>query len=224
VLDDGSQCFIGFHNLPVRHGMTVGELATMFNQELGLGADLQVIRIEGWRRPDYFDRTGLLWVNPSPNMRSLAEAVLYPGIGLLEYTNLSVGRGTDTPFEVIGAPWLDGIALAHELNHSSLDGVRFVPIRFTPQSSKFAGESCGGVNVIVVDRSRFRPVRVGLEIARQLQRLFPQDWDAAKFNGLLLDRSTLEALLAGKTVAEMESAWAYELDDFLQRRGRFLLY
>ena len=112
VLDEGSQSFVGFHTLPVRHGMTVGELAAMFNEELQLGVDLQIVPVEHWRREDYFDRTGLLWVNPSPNMRSLAEAVLYPGIGLLEMTNLSVGRGTDTPFEVIGAPWLDGIQLA----------------------------------------------------------------------------------------------------------------
>jgi uncharacterized protein YbbC (DUF1343 family) len=144
ILDDGSQSFVGFHTLPVRHGMTVGELAAMFNDELQLGVDLQVIPVESWRREDYFDRTGLLWVNPSPNMRSLAQAVLYPGIGLLETTNLSVGRGTDTPFEVIGAPWLDGIPLARALNQSGLAGVRFVPIRFTPDASKFAGQPCGG--------------------------------------------------------------------------------
>ncbi len=215
VLDDGSQSFVGFHTLPVRHGMTVGELAAMFNDELRLGVDLQVIPVEGWRRQDYFDRTGLLWVNPSPNMRSLAEAVLYPGIGLLETTNLSVGRGTDTPFEVIGAPWLDGIELARLLNQSGLEGVRFVPVRFTPASSKYAGQLCGGVNIVVVDRSRFRPVRTGLEIARHLQRLYPQDWEAPKFNGLLSDRQTLEAVLAGKTVEEMESAWASRTPGFL---------
>ena len=175
-MDDGSQSFVGFHTLPVRHGMTVGELAAMFNDELQLGVDLQVVPVEGWRREDYFDRTGLLWVNPSPNMRSLTAAVLYPGIGLLETTNLSVGRGTDTPFEVIGAPWLDGIKLARALNQSGLPGVRFVPIRFTPDSSQYTGELCGGVNVVVIDRGSFRPVRTGLEIARQLHQLYPQDW------------------------------------------------
>ncbi len=224
VLDDGRQSFVGFHTLPVRHGMTVGELATMFNDELKWGADLHIIPVEGWRRQDYFDRTGLLWVNPSPNMRSLAQAVLYPGIGLLETTNLSVGRGTDTPFEVIGAPWLDGIQLAAALNHSGLEGVRFVPVRFTPTSSKHAGALCGGVNITVIDRSRFRPVRTGLEIARQLHRLYPQDWDAQKYNGLLADRQTLESVLAGKVVEEMETGWAAELDEFLSRRSRFLRY
>jgi uncharacterized protein YbbC (DUF1343 family) len=224
ILDDGSQSFVGFHTLPVRHGMTVGELAAMFNDELQLGVDLQVIPVESWRREDYFDRTGLLWVNPSPNMRSLAQAVLYPGIGLLETTNLSVGRGTDTPFEVIGAPWLDGIPLARALNQSGLAGVRFVPIRFTPDASKFAGQPCGGVNIVVIDRSRFHPVRTGLEIARHLHRLYPQDWESKRFHGLLADRRTLEAVLADETVEAMQADWAPELQEFLQRRSRFLRY
>ena len=224
LLDDGSQSFVGFHTLPVRHGMTVGELAAMFNQELQLGVDLQVVPVEHWRREDYFDRTGQLWVNPSPNMRSLAEAVLYPGIGLLEMTNLSVGRGTDTPFELIGAPWLDGIRLARALNQAGLAGVRFVPIRFTPESSQYAGQLCGGVNIVVVDRAAFQPVRTGLEIARQLHQLAPQDWQTKRFNALLSDQQTLDAVLAGKTVDEMESAWSSELQDFLRRRSGFLRY
>jgi uncharacterized protein YbbC (DUF1343 family) len=149
---------------------------------------------------------------------------LYPGIGLLETTNLSVGRGTDTPFEVIGAPWLDGIQLARALNQSGLAGVRFVPIRFTPDASKFAGQPCGGVNVVVIDRNCFRPVRTGLEIACHLHRLYPQDWDSKRFSGLLSDRRTLEAVLAGETVDAMEAEWASELQEFLQRRNRFLRY
>ena len=224
VLDDGSQSFVGFHTLPVRHGMTVGELATMFKSELDLDLDLEVIKMKGWQRRDFFDRTGLLWINPSPNMRSLTEAVLYPGIGLLETTNLSVGRGTDTPFEVIGAAWLDGVALAHALNQSQLPGVRFVPIRFAPESSKFAGEVCGGVNIIVTNRSRFRPVRTGLEIARQLRRLYPDDWNTSSLNRLLAHRETLEALLAGKCVDDIEVMYESELDRFRQRRTKFLLY
>ena len=140
VLDEGSQSFVGFHRIPVRHGMTAGELARMFNKEMKIGADLQVIRMQNWKREMYYDETGLTWVNPSPNMRSLNEAVLYPGIGLLETTNLSVGRGTDTPFEWIGAPWLDGVQLARELNRSGLPGIRFVRVQFTPASSKYADE------------------------------------------------------------------------------------
>jgi uncharacterized protein YbbC (DUF1343 family) len=224
VLDDGSQSFVGFHTIPVRHGMTVGELAKMFNSELNLDLDLHVIKTKGWQRRDYFDRTGLVWTNPSPNMRSLTEAILYPGIGLLETTNLSVGRGTDTPFEVIGAPWLDGVALAHELNQSRLPGVRFVPIRFTPESSKFADEACDGVNITVTNRSRFRPVRTGLEIARQLRRLHADDWDTSRLNRLLGNRETLEALLAGKSVDEIEVLYESDVERFRQRRSQFLLY
>ncbi|MBC8871214.1 MAG: DUF1343 domain-containing protein [Planctomycetes bacterium] len=224
VLDDGSQSFVGYHTLPVRHGMTVGELATMFNHELKLGVDLQVVKVVGWRRRDYFDRTGLLWINPSPNMRSLTEALLYPGIGLLEYSNLSVGRGTDTPFEVIGAPWLDGMAVARELNQSELAGVRFVPIRFTPDASKFADEQCGGVNIIIIDRERFRPVRTGLEIARCLRRLYPEDWLAAKLERLLCNQKTLSALLDGKPVDELEGIYGTELEEFRRRRSEFMLY
>jgi len=224
VLDDGSQSFVGFHTLPVRHGMTVGELAKMFNSELNLGLDLHVIKTKGWQRRDFFDRTGLVWINPSPNMRSLTEAVLYPGIGLLETTNLSVGRGTDTPFEIVGAPWLNGVALAQALNQSGLPGVRFVPIRFTPDASKFAEQVCGGVNIIVTHRSRFRPVRTGLEMARQLRRLHTDDWNTASLNRLLGNRETLEALLEGTCVDEIEVTYESELDRFRQRRSRFLLY
>jgi uncharacterized protein YbbC (DUF1343 family) len=224
ILDEGSQSFVGFHTLPVRHGMTVGELATMFNRELRMGVELTVIRVKGWRREDYFDRTGLMWVNPSPNMRSLTQAVLYPGIGLLETTNVSVGRGTDTPFEVIGAPWLDGIRLARRLNASDLPGVRFVPIRFTPDSSKFAGQLCGGINIVVVTRNRFRPIHTGLEIAGQLRALFPDDWQSDRFNVLLADRETFEGVITGEPVLEIESAYRTELEDFRQRRARFLLY
>ncbi len=224
VLDDGRQSFVGFHLLPVRHGMTVGELAIMFNAELEIGVDLTVIEVENWNRSNYFDRTGLMWVNPSPNMRSLNQAVLYPGIGLLETTNLSVGRGTDTPFEVIGAPWLDGIRLARTLNGANLPGVRFLPIRFTPRSSKFAEESCGGINISVVDRCRFDPLRTGLEIARQLRTLYPDEWQVRSFDRLLADQRVLELVTAAATVDQMRSSWEEELAVFRQRRQSFLLY
>lgn len=224
VLDDGAQSFVAFHTLPVRHGMTVGELATMFNHEMKIDVDLRVVEVTGWRRSDYFDRTGLLWINPSPNMRSLTEAVLYPGIGLLEYSNLSVGRGTDTPFEVIGASWLDGMLLARELNGAGLTGVCFVPIRFTPDASKFADERCGGVNIVVVDRSQFRPVRTGLEIARCLRRLYPDDWQATKLERLLCSQKTLDGVLECKPVDELERMYAAELEQFRQRRSKFMLY
>src|SRR5581483_2880797 len=142
LADADQLSFTAYHRLPIRHGMTVGELARLFNAEKKLGADLQVILVEGWRRADFWDATNLTWVNPSPNMRSLTEALLYPGIGLLETTNISVGRGTDTPFEIFGAPWLDGRRLAAALNAREAPGVRFVPVRFTPKSSVYAGQAC----------------------------------------------------------------------------------
>lgn len=224
VLDPGRESFVGFHTLPVRHGMTIGELARMFKEELSLTLDLEVVPVAGWRRADFFDRTGLLWVNPSPNMRSLTEALLYPGIGLLETTNVSVGRGTDTPFEVIGAPWLDGRRLAAELSQAELPGVCFVPIRFTPSSSTHAGQVCGGVNIVVIDRSQFDPLRTGLEIARRLHSLYGDQWQVRAYGRLLASSATLEALIAGKTISEIDAMNQARFQEFLQRRARFLLY
>lgn len=224
VLDAGSESFVGCHTVAVRHGMTVGELATTFNAELDLGLDLHVVKVEGWNRDDYFDRTGLTWVNPSPNMRSLTAAVLYPGIGLLETTNVSVGRGTDRPFEVLGAPWLDGTALARALNAANLPGVRFMPLRFTPESSKFAGEECGGVNILVTDRAALRPVHAGLTIAAALRKLNPDDWQTAAFNRLLSDQGTFDAIVAGRSADEAEALYQGELNQFRERRRQYLLY
>ena len=224
VLDKGRESFVGFHRIPVRHGMTVGELARMFQSELDLDIDLHVVRLQGWRRPDYFDATGLRWINPSPNMRCLAQALLYPGIGLLETTNLSVGRGTDTPFEVVGAPWIDGELLARELNRSGLPGVRFLPIRFQPVSSKFAGETCQGVNILVTNRSRFQPIRTGFEIAHQLHRLFKSDWQIDAYDRLLANNRTLQALRSGSTARQLMNRAQPQLGEFFRRRERYLLY
>src|SRR5262249_12417710 len=135
VRDPEAESFVAYHRLPVRHGMTVGELALLYNTERHIGADLEILRMDGWRRADLFDRTGLTWVNPSPNLRSLTAALLYPGIGLLETTNLSVGRGTDCPFEWVGAPWLDGRRFAEALAAEDIPGTRFIPLKFTPVSS-----------------------------------------------------------------------------------------
>ena len=224
VLDAGRESFVGYHPIPVRHGMTVGELAGMFNGERGLDLDLQVVRVEGWRRSDFFDATGLKWVNPSPNMRSLTEAILYPGIGLLETTNLSVGRGTETPFEIIGAPWLDAGKLESALNRAGLPGVGFRAVSFTPEESVFRGQPCQGVTISITDRAAFDPLRTGFEIARQLRILYPQAWKADRYDRLLGNRQVLEAVLAGKSTAQIESIYRPALDDFRRRRSRFLLY
>jgi uncharacterized protein YbbC (DUF1343 family) len=224
LLDAGRESFVGYHRLPVRHGMTVGELACMFNRERRNDLYLEVVLVEGWRPGDLFDATGLRWVNPSPNMRSLTEAVLYPGIGLLETTNISVGRGTDTPFELIGAPWLDGDKLAPALNRAGLAGVRFHPVTFTPEASVFQGQRCGGVTITISDRAAFEPLRTGFEIARQLRILYPEAWKAEGYDRLLGNKQVLEAVLAGKSVAEIEAIYRPALAEFLKRRARFLLY
>lgn len=223
-LEKGLESFTGYHQLPVRHGMTVGELARMFNDERKIGADLTVIKLEDWRREQWLDSTGLTWVNPSPNMRSLTQATLYPGIGLLETTNLSVGRGTDTPFEVIGAPWIDGQALAAALNARRIPGARFVPIRFTPRSSVFANEACGGINIIITNRSVFKPVACGIEIACQLRKLYPDNWKIDNYIRLLANRAVFEDLRSGKSSAEIISSWDSALNEFRNRRQKYLLY
>jgi uncharacterized protein YbbC (DUF1343 family) len=224
VLDEGSQSFVGYHRIAVRHGMTIGELAEMFKAEWGLDLDLITIRLEGWDRSQLFDATGRLWINPSPNMRSLTQAILYPGVGLLETTNLSVGRGTDTPFEVIGAPWIDAVTLARELNSAGLTGVRFIPIRFTPGASRYTGEECGGVNIVITNRATLHPLRTGLLLAITLRRLYPNQWDTTSLNRLLASKKTCQGILSGQSVDQLQAAYQDELDSFKQRRARYLLY
>jgi uncharacterized protein YbbC (DUF1343 family)/CubicO group peptidase (beta-lactamase class C family) len=224
VADAGRESFVGCHTMPVRHGMTVGELARMYREERNVKVDLEVIAMEKWRRDQYWDETGLTWVNPSPNMRSLAEAVLYPGMGIWETTNLSVGRGTDTPFEVLGAPWIDGQALAAELNAAGLTGVRFIPIEFTPDDSKFKGQKCGGVNVTITDRDAIDSVAIGIEMACTLRRLYPLDWQTKRADRLLINQAVYEAILNGADRAEIEKLIQPELDEYLKRREKFLIY
>jgi uncharacterized protein YbbC (DUF1343 family) len=224
VLDAGRESFTGYHRIPVRHGMTLGELAQLYNGQRQMGVDLDVVRCEGWRRTYRYEATGLVWVNPSPHMRSLRQAELYPGVGLLETTNLSVGRGTDTPFEVIGAPWLDGRRLANGLVAERLEGVIFVPVRFTPSASVHAKQECGGVQVIVTNRAQFRPVRTGLAIARQLRILYKTDWQLERFLVLLSNDQVFEAVREGRALNEIESTYGEELDQFERIRSKYLLY
>jgi uncharacterized protein YbbC (DUF1343 family) len=224
MLDDQAESFVAFHKLPVRHGMTVGELAMMLRDELKLEVDLQVVPCEGWKRDQWWDKTGLLWINPSPNMRSLKQALLYPGIGLLETTNISVGRGTDTPFEWIGAPWMDGKSLSRYLNESRLPGVCFIPVEFTPSSSKFANELCHGVQMDVTDRSQFQPLQTGLTVATALRSLHPEQWDTKSLNRLLGSQAVKEAILDKESWEEIHQRSAVGMMDFLKRRQKYLLY
>lgn len=216
--------FVAYHDIPVRHGMTVGELATLFNREREFGADLEIVPCEGWRRDDWFDATGSIWTNPSPNMRSLTQAITYPGIGLLEMTNVSVGRGTDTPFEVVGAPYIDPRTLASALNGAGLPGVRFVPMWFTPSASVFAKERCGGVNVMVVDRDAFDAVRTGLTLAVTLRRLYPDKWQPEKLMTLLVNQKVYDAIVDGADYKSLAALWATNLSGFQSRREAVLIY
>lgn len=224
VLDEDKTSFVGFHPIPIQHGMTIGELAMMFKRELQLQLELQVVKVEGWRRQEQFDQTGLLWVNPSPNMRNLNQAILYPGIGLLETTNLSVGRGTDTPFEIVGAPWMDGRAVATALNAAGLPGVRFVPRQFTPESSVFANKTCSGINVLITDRNAFHAIRTGFEIASTLRRMYEKEWQVQKYNRLLGCSAVHEAIQQKRSWNKLKAVYSRDLSKFRKRRNEFLLY
>jgi uncharacterized protein YbbC (DUF1343 family)/CubicO group peptidase (beta-lactamase class C family) len=224
VADPDKLTFVATHTMPVRHGMTIGELGQMINVERKINADVRVVKMENWTRNMWFDQTNQTWVNPSPNMRSLTEATLYPGIGLLEYTNLSVGRGTDTPFEIIGAPWLDGRKLAENLNAGNLSGVRFVPVRFKPNASVFKNEEVGGINIIITNRAQFEPVRTGIEIAAALRKLYPTEWKMEKYLNLIVNQESFDRLKRGEKAEEIEKAWQKNLSDFTNRRASFLLY
>ena len=217
--------FVAFHEIPVQHGMTAGELARMFNQERKVGADLTVIPVEGWVPSMRFDETGLPWVNPSPNMRSFTQAMLYPGVGLVEFTNLSVGRGTATPFEHVGAPWVNDGRFAQLLNEEGIPGIDFLPTRFTPDASVSEGEDCAGVRFFITDRDRFRPLDLGIAIMRNVHSQYEGTFNLEeKGNILLRDPETLDLILRGATLAEIREAWQPGLNEFLKRREAFLLY
>jgi uncharacterized protein YbbC (DUF1343 family) len=224
VLEAGSTSFIGYHPVPVRHGMTLGELAQLWNRERRIGADLQVVRMEGWRRAELFDATGIAWVNPSPNLRSVDEALAYPGLGLLESTNLSVGRGTPHPFEQIGAPWIDGVRLAKALGDAGLQGVRFVATAFTPTTNVYAGEACEGVSLRIEDRERFEPVRTGMTIATTLLHLYPTAWKAKAMQTQLGHAPTFAALVRGDSPDSIVASWEKDRAAFLAIRKKYLLY
>jgi len=224
ALDDSVQGFTGYHSMPVRHGLTLGELARVFNDEREIRVELDVVAMEGWRRGLWFDETGVTWVSPSPNLRTVGQAVLYPGIGAIEGTNVSVGRGTDTPFEQIGAPWVDGVGLSRFLNDRGLPGVRFYPVEFRPTSSAFAQELCRGVHVIITNRDALRPVRVGLEIAAALHQLHPSVFDLDAAVRLLGSRDAIDRIKAGDDPADIAESWLQGEREWRSRVAPFLLY
>jgi len=224
IADAELESFVTYHTLPVRHGMTVGELARLFNAERNIHARLTVVPMQGWIPGDWFDSTGLAWVNPSPNLRSLTEAALYPGVALVEGTNVSVGRGTDTPFEVLGAPWIEPRALADYLNRREIAGVRFVPIYFTPSSSRYGNQRCGGVNILLVDRAVLEAPELGIELASALRRLYPQEFKIDRMIELLANRAAYEAIVSGQDPRRIADDWREPLEKFQEMRKKYLLY
>jgi uncharacterized protein YbbC (DUF1343 family) len=204
--------------------MTMGELSQMYHTERKINARLKVIAMEGWQPGDWFDSTGFTWVNPSPNLRSLTEATLYPGVGLVEGTNVSVGRGTDTPFELLGAPWIKGRELAQYLNARMIASVRFVPISFTPASSNFSGQKCEGVNLVLLDRNTLDSPELGIELASSLHKLYPQDFKLDRMGEILAQPSILDAIAQGQDPRRIAQDWQDELDGFQHMRQKYLIY
>lgn len=224
VADAGHESFTDYWTLPVRHGMTIGELAKMFNAEKKINARLTVVPMEGWQRGDWFDSTGLEWVNPSPNLRSVTEAALYPGVALVEGTNVSVGRGTDSPFEVVGAPWVKSRELAAYLNARGIYGVRFVPVTFTPAASNYNGQKCEGVNLILTDRNALDAPELGIELASALRKLYPSDYKIERMAELLVNQVAYDALVAGRDPRRMAQDWQDGLEKFEIVRKKYLIY
>jgi uncharacterized protein YbbC (DUF1343 family) len=224
VSDEGRENFTNYFPEPPRHGMTLGELAKMFNAERHIDAKLQVVAMEGWQPGDWFDSTGLSWINPSPNLRDLTQATLYPGVAMIEGSNISVGRGTDTPFEVVGAPWVKGRELAAYLNGRGIQSVRFVPIVFTPSSSNFAGERCEGVNLLVLDRNTMDSPELGIELASALHKLYPNDFKLERIADLMVKQTVLESIVAGTDPWRIAADWQERLNAFVKMREKYLLY
>jgi uncharacterized protein YbbC (DUF1343 family) len=227
MLKAGQRSAVNHHPLPVRHGMTMAELAELMNADEHLGLRLEVVRMAHYDRKAYFAETGLHWWPPSPNLRTAEQALLYPGLALIEGTNVSVGRGTDTPFEVVGAPWMDGPGLAAELTRAGLAGVRFEPTSFipnpTPKVNRFAGTPCQGIRVAITDPASFEPVRTGLALARALQKLHGRDWDSSRLHRALGDPRVAQAIIKQQP-ANLESIFQEDVATFRSKRTKYLLY
>ncbi len=225
VSDPGLSSFVNYSStLPVRHGMTMGELARMYNGERNINARLTVVPVEGLIAGDWYDATGLMWIDPSPNLRSLTQNTLYPGVALVEGTNISVGRGTDAPFEFVGAPWIQPRDLARELNSRMISGVRFVPVNFTPTSSVYSGMQCGGVRIALLDRNALDSPELGVELAAALHKLYPADWKVERMKNLLLNQASYDALIAGEDPRRIADDWRDDLEKFRKVRAKYLMY
>jgi uncharacterized protein YbbC (DUF1343 family) len=224
MLDANRTSFIGYMPLPVRHGMTVGELARYFNKENRIGAQLQVVEMKGWLRSYYFWDTGQLWVAPSPNMRTMEAAILYPGVCLLEPTNVSVGRGTDRPFEIVGAPWIEPRRFAASLAAAQISGVRFVPIFFTPNGDKNRGTKCGGVNLLITNADELNSTVLGFTLVSVLNKLYPKEFEVNNVMANLGNAETMKLLKAGRLPEKESLSKSPDFQNFLDKRRKVLIY
>ncbi len=224
MLDSDRANFVGYFPMPVRMAMTLGEMAQMFNAENKIGCDLHIVRMQNWQRQMWFSDTGLPWVNPSPNLRSPEEGILYPGLEILQAGGVSVGRGTTRPFELLGAPWIRGEELAAYLNRRAIPGVRFESEKFTPDSGLYKGGLCEGVRVVLKDRDAIQSMRMGIEIASALGKLYPGKFDAAKMIELVGDDAAIKQLMDGGDPAAIVASWKKDLETFRKVRAKYLLY
>ncbi|MBB6451285.1 uncharacterized protein YbbC (DUF1343 family) [Geomicrobium halophilum] len=225
VLEPEYSSFVGMYPIPLHHGMTVGELAMLFNEEFNLDADLTVVEMEGWEREMYYDDTPLEWVLPSPNMPTFDTSIVYPGAALIEGTNVSEGRGTTKPFELIGAPFIDGTELAEDLNALDLPGVQFRAAYFTPMFSKHEGELSGGIEIHVQDLEEYEPIETGLHIVKMIHDTYPDEFEFTDFFDSLIGNSWIrEELENGTAIEEITGMWEEELEEFKQTRIDYLLY
>jgi len=224
MLDADKTNFVGYFPLPVRYGLTIGELAQLFNAENHIGADLHVIAMKNWHRNYFFESTGIKWIPPSPNLRTTKGSILYPGIEILQNAGVSVGRGTQTPFEEFGAPWLNGDDVASALNGRHLPGLHFTAQPFIPIVGLYSGERCGGVAVRITERGAVRSMRMGLEIAMILHRLYPQQFDPEKLLLLIGNSDTIQQLQSGAAPEKIVASWATSLSTFDQIRRKYFLY
>lgn len=235
ILETKFRSFVGMYPIPMRHAMTVGELALMFNAEFGIGCELEVVKMDGWRRAIGYEETGLPWVLPSPNIPTIDTAVVYPGTVMIEGTNVSEGRGTTRPFEIIGAPYIDGRTLVERLKANHLPGVVFRPMSFEPTFHKFKGELCGGIQIHITDRRAFKPVITGIAITSAIRELYPDQfswkqppyeyvYDKLPFDVINGSASVREMIEAGATINEIEESWRAGLTQFASKRKKYLLY
>jgi uncharacterized protein YbbC (DUF1343 family) len=224
MLDHDRTNFVGYFPMPVRMGMTLGEMAKMFNVGKKIGCDLHVIRMQNWRRQMYFSDTGVPWVNPSPNLRSPEAGILYPGLEILQAGGVSVGRGTMRPFELLGAPWIHGEELAGNLNSRGIPGVRFESETFTPDSDLYKGELCQGIKILVTDRNALPSMRMGIEIALALGKLYPDKFETAKTIFLLGNAATVKQLADGRDPSVIVASWKKGIEGFRSTRTKYLLY